>query len=56
MMKDGTCAIGAREPCQVGDQAALSGVADVPQGRLSGVFGPYFRMYHLFEFAVYGLI
>jgi len=56
MMKDGSCAIGAREPCQVGDQAALSGVTDVPQGCLSGVSETYFRMDRLFEFAVYGLI
>ena len=56
MMKDGSCAIGAREPCQVGDQAALSGVVDVPQGCLSGVSEPYLRIYHLFDYAVYGLI
>ena len=35
-LKDGSRAIGSREPCQVGNQAALSGSAGVPRGRLSG--------------------
>ena len=34
VMTSGSCAIGSREPCQVGNQAALSGPADVPRGRL----------------------
>ena len=34
-LKDGSRAIGSREPCQVGNQAALSGSAGVPRGRLS---------------------
>ena len=36
VLKDGSCAIGNREPCQVGNQAALSGAFDVPQGSLFG--------------------
>jgi len=36
VLKDGSCAIGGCEPCQVGNQAALSGLADVPRGCLSG--------------------
>ena len=34
VLRNGSCAIGHREPCQVGDQAALSGYPDVPRGRL----------------------
>ena len=36
MLKNGSCAIEYREPCQVGNQAALSGDFDVPQGSLFG--------------------
>ena len=36
VLKDGSCAIRGCEPCQVGNQAALSGLSGVPQGRLSG--------------------
>ena len=36
VLKDGSCAIENREPCQVGNQAALSGAFDVPQGSLFG--------------------
>ena len=35
VLKDGSCAIGGCEPCQVGNQAALSGLADVPLRCLS---------------------
>ena len=35
-LKDGSCAISGCEPCQAGDRAALSGLADVPRGCLSG--------------------
>jgi len=35
-MKDGSCAISGCEPCQAGNRAALSGLADVPRGCLSG--------------------
>ena len=34
MLKNGSCAINGREPCQVGNQAALSGMFDVPRGSL----------------------
>ena len=33
-LKSGSCAIAHREPCQVGDQAALSGIRSVPRGCL----------------------
>jgi len=33
-LMDGSCAIGSRESCQVGNQAALSEYFDVPQGSL----------------------
>ena len=36
VLKDGSCAIGGCEPCQAGNRAALSGLADVPRGCLSG--------------------
>jgi len=36
VMKDGSCATRGCEPCQVGNQAALSGLSGVPRGRLSG--------------------
>ena len=36
VLKDWSCAIRNREPCQVGNQAALSGIFDVPQGSLFG--------------------
>ena len=55
-MKDGSCAIGGCEPCQVGDQAALSGFLDVPQGRLSGACGTVSVCRELFDLMVYGLI
>ena len=36
VLKDGSCAIRGCEPCQVGNQAALSGLSGVPQGYLFG--------------------
>ena len=36
VMKGGSCATRGCEPCQVGNQAALSGLSRVPQGRLFG--------------------
>ena len=39
VLKDGSCAISGREPCQAGDRAALSNLADVPRGCLSGAEG-----------------
>ena len=39
VLKDGSCAIRGCESCQVGNQAALSGLSGVPQGRLFGADG-----------------
>ena len=39
VLKGGSCAIRGCEPCQVGDQAALSGLSGVPQGCLFGADG-----------------
>ena len=36
VLKNGSCAIRGCEPCQVGNEAALSGLSGVPQGRLFG--------------------
>ena len=36
VLKNWSCAIRGCEPCQVGNQAALSGLSDVPQGCLFG--------------------
>ena len=36
VLKNGSCAMKNREPCQVGNQAALSGAFYVPQGCLFG--------------------
>ena len=33
-LKSGSCAIGGCEPCQVGNQAALSNFSNVPRGSL----------------------
>ena len=35
-LKNGSCAIRGCEPCQVGNEAALSGLSGVPQGCLFG--------------------
>ena len=39
VLKGGSCAIRGCEPCQVGDQAALSGLSGVPRGCLLGANG-----------------
>ena len=39
VLKSGSCAIRGCEPCQVGDQAALSGLSGVPRGCLLGADG-----------------
>ena len=39
MLKDGSCATRGCESCQVGNQAALSGLSGVPRGSLSGADG-----------------
>ena len=36
MLMNGSCAMDGCEPCQVGNQAALSSSVDVPQGSLFG--------------------
>jgi len=36
VLRNGSCAIGGREPCQAGNRAALSVLADVPRGCLFG--------------------
>ena len=40
VLKNGSCAIGNCEPCQVGNQAALSSDSNVPQGCLFGAEVP----------------
>ena len=39
VLRSGSCAIGNCESCQVGNQAALSGLSGVPRGSLSGANG-----------------
>ena len=56
VLKDGSCAIKNREPCQVGNQAALSGAFDVPQGHLSGARSAVHACNGIVEFSVYDLI
>ena len=53
-MKNGSCATGNRESCQVGNQAALSGHSGVPQGSLFGALHPESACKGLFEVRVYG--
>ena len=55
-LKSGSCAIGSCEPCQVGNQAALSNKPDVPRGRLLGAERYGVRVGVTFDFKVYGLI
>ena len=55
-MKDGSCAMRGREPCQVGNQAALSGLPCVPQGCLSGAEGAVTVRKDIFDKRVYGSI
>lgn len=42
-LRDGSYAIVCREPCQVGNQAALSSLVDAPQGSLfrAGILTSY---------------
>ena len=56
VLKDGSCAIRGCEPCQVGNQAALSGLSGVPQGCLSGAGFTVTVHKSIFEFEVYGSI
>ena len=50
-LKNGSCAIRPREPCQVGNQAALSGSSDVPQPACFE-----YMQQHIFPCGTYGLI
>ena len=54
-MKGGSCAIERCEPCQVGNQAALSRLLDVPRGRLPGAVGYEDHVKVMFDLKVYGL-
>ena len=54
MLKNGSCATRGREPCQVGNQAALSGLSGVPRGSLFGVEGAVTVCRVIFEVKVYG--
>ena len=56
MLKNGSCAIESREPCQVGNQAALSGEFDVPQGCLFGAEAAVNAHKSTVEDGVYDLI
>ena len=55
-LKSGSCAIGRCEPCQVGNQAALSSKPDVPRGSLLGADRYEDHVEVKFDFKVYGLI
>ena len=53
--KDGSCAIEGCESCQVGNQAALSSLFDVPRGCLSRAAAASNTYEDMLEFRVYGL-
>ena len=55
-LKNWSCAIENREPCQVGNQAALSGAFDVPQGRLFRASATVNACGSIVEIWVYDLI
>ena len=56
VLKNGSCAMGNREPCQVGNQAALSGPSHVPQGRLFGAETAVNACNVIDDYRVYDLI
>ena len=56
VMKNGSCAIESREPCQVGNQAALNGIFDVPRGCLFGAGGGVNAWKRIVDLEVYDLI
>ena len=56
VMMDGSCAIRGCEPCQVGDQAALSSLSGVPQGCLFGTDKTVNVRRSVFDGKVYGSI
>ena len=55
-LTDESCAIVGCEPCQVGDQAALSSCDDVPRECLSRAYATGTRMEGHFDLWVYDLI
>ena len=55
-LTDGSCAINGCEPCQVGNQAALSSMFDVPRGSLSRAGYAVNAYRRLHDFRVYDLI
>ena len=56
VLKNGSCAIRGCEPCQVGNEAALSGLSGVPQGCLFGAEMAVNACTSFFEGEVYGSI
>ena len=56
VLKNWSCAIKNREPCQVGNQAALSGAFDVPQGSLFGARSAVNAWSDTVDLTVYDLI
>ena len=56
VLKNGSCAIRGCEPCQVGNEAALSGLSGVPQGCLFGAEMAVNACKSSFEREVYGSI
>ena len=54
VMKNGSYATRGCEPCQVGNQAALSGLSCVPQGGLSGAEAAVTVCRCIFDGGVYG--
>ncbi len=56
VLKNGSCAIVNREPCQVGNQAALSGAFGVPQGSLFGAGSAVNACNGIVDSSVYDLI
>ena len=56
MLKNGSCATRGCEPCQVGNQAALSGLLRVPQGCLFGAEAAVTVCKGIFDGRVYGSI
>ena len=55
MLRNGSCAIEGCEPCQVGNQAALSSLFGVPQGCLFGAKSVVNVCKNILDLAMYGL-
>ena len=56
MLKNGSCATRGCESCQVGNQAALSGLSGVPRGSLFGADVAVTVCKGIFDGEVYGSI